>query len=105
MNKIIIENIEELKKLCKSLDIKRMYAFGSVLNDSFSSHSDIDLLIAFDDNLTFEKYTDNYFELHYKLKDIFKRKIDLVTENSLSNPYFIDSINKNKKLIYELLEK
>lgn len=105
MNKLISENIDELKKLCKSHDIKRMYAFGSVLNENFSSQSDIDLLISFDENLSIEKYTDNYFELHYKLKDIFNRKIDLVTEKSLSNPYLIDSINKNKILLYESLKK
>ena len=46
-------------------------------------------------------YTDNYFELHYKLSDLFGRKIDLITERSLSNPYFIESINETKELIYE----
>ncbi|NJB81929.1 putative nucleotidyltransferase, partial [Wenyingzhuangia aestuarii] len=29
------------------------------------------------------------------------RKIDLVTEKSLKNPYFIESINESKELIYE----
>jgi predicted nucleotidyltransferase len=101
MNKLISENIDELKKLCKSHDIKRMYAFGSVVNKKFSDNSDIDFLISFDDDLSFDEYTDNYFELHYKLKDLFSRNIDLITEKSLSNPYFIESINKNKKLLYE----
>jgi predicted nucleotidyltransferase len=61
--------------------------------------SDIDILISFKD-ISIEKYTDNYFELHYKLEELFNRKIDLLTENSLSNPYFIESIEETKQLLY-----
>ena len=28
------------------------------------------------------------------------RKVDLLTENSLSNPYFIESIEETKQLLY-----
>jgi len=76
-----------------------MYAFGSVCTDNFKEDSDIDFLIAFDD-LSFDQYTDNYFELHYKLQDLFNRQIDLLTVNSLSNPYFIKGIEQTKELIY-----
>lgn len=76
-----------------------MYAFGSVCTDRFNDNSDIDLLISFDD-LSIEQYTDNYFDLHYKLQDLFSRKIDLLTDNSLSNPYFIKGIEQTKQLIY-----
>ncbi len=102
MQNIIENKLDELKKLCKTLKIKRMYAFGSVVSDdNFNKNSDIDFLISFIDNITIEEYTDNYFSLHYKLKDLFNRKIDIVTERTLSNPYFIENINKTKELIYE----
>lgn len=67
--------------------------------ESFNDKSDIDILISFKD-ISIEKYTDNYFELHYKLEELFNRKIDLLTENSLSNPYFIESIEETKQLLY-----
>lgn len=76
-----------------------MYAFGSVCSDQFTEDSDIDFLISFE-NISFEQYTDNYFELHYKLQELFNRKIDLITENSLSNPYFIKGVDQSKQLIY-----
>ena len=76
-----------------------MYVFGSVCTENFTNESDIDLLISFD-NLSIEQYTDNYFELHYKLEALFGRKIDLLTEKSLSNPYFIKSLENTKQLIY-----
>ncbi len=99
MNKILTERINELKRLCELYRVRTMYAFGSVCTDNFKEDSDIDFLIAFDD-LSFDQYTDNYFELHYKLQDLFNRQIDLLTVNSLSNPYFIKGIEQTKELIY-----
>jgi len=99
MNKILTDRINELKQLCKLYNVRTMYAFGSVCTDKFNKDSDIDLLISFD-NLSFDQYTDNYFDLHYKLQDLFERSIDLLTENSLSNPYFIKGIEQTKQLIY-----
>jgi predicted nucleotidyltransferase len=76
-----------------------MYVFGSACTDIFNENSDIDILIAFE-NLSIEQYTDNYFDLHYKLQDLFGRNIDLLTEQSLSNPYFIKRVEQTKQLIY-----
>lgn len=90
-----------MKALCVTFNVKRLYAFGSVVTESFNEHSDIDFLLSFADNISIEEYTENYFTLHYKLEEIFNRKIDLVTERSLSNPYFIASVENSKELIYE----
>lgn len=89
----------ELKSLCERYDVKIMYVFGSAVTGEFSESSDVDILISFKD-ISFEKYTDNYFELHDALVKLFQRKVDLITERSLSNPYFIESIEKTKQLLY-----
>lgn len=99
MNKVLIDKHAELIDLCKLFRVKKMHVFGSASTDDFNETSDIDLLIEFDD-LTIEQYTDNYFDLHYKLQDLFGRKIDLLTEKSLSNPYFIKGIEQTKQLVY-----
>lgn len=99
MNSIISDNIQVLTELCRRYDIKKMYLFGSACSGRFGDDSDIDILISFKD-ISAEKYTDNYFELHYKLEELFNRKIDLVTEKSLSNPYFIESVEETKQLVY-----
>ena len=101
MQLIIEKRREDLKNICKILKIKRLYVFGSVVSDKFTEKSDIDFLISFSDGLTVDEYTNNYFSLHYKLRELFNREIDIVTERTLSNPYFIESINKTKELIYE----
>jgi predicted nucleotidyltransferase len=99
MDRIVLDRIDELKLLCNKYNVKSMYVFGSVCTDKFNDNSDIDILISFD-NISIEKYTDNYFELHYKLQDLFDRKIDLLTDKSLSNPYFIKGLEQTKQLIY-----
>lgn len=102
MQPIIEQRKEELKNICVRLKIRRLYAFGSaVSSDKFKENSDIDFLIAFDDSISPEEYSENYFRLQYKLRELFNREIDVITERSLSNPYFIESVNKNKVLIYE----
>ena len=99
MNKIVADKIEDLIRLCNTYNVKTMHLFGSVCTDKFNENSDIDVLISFD-NLSIEQYTDNYFELHYKLQELFDRKIDLLTDRSLSNPYFIKGLEQTKQLIY-----
>lgn len=102
MQPIIEKRKEELKNICEELKIRRLYAFGSAARaDGFNQNSDIDFLISFDDNILPEEYSENYFQLQYKLRELFDRKVDVITERSLSNPYFIESVNKNKVLIYE----
>lgn len=102
MQPIIENKKEELKDICIKLKIKKLYAYGSaVTSDNFRENSDIDFLISFDDNISPEEYSENYFQLQYKLRKLFDREIDVITERSLSNPYFIESVNKNKVLIYE----
>jgi predicted nucleotidyltransferase len=101
MNRIVADRIPQLVELCKKYRVVRMHLFGSASGDDFDEQtSDIDLLIAFSNELTLEEYGDNFFELMFALDDLFGRKVDLVTEKSLSNPYFIASVERTKQLIY-----
>jgi len=100
MNRIVVDKISHLEQLCRKYCVKTMYVFGSAVTGAFDSGSDIDFLIDFATELNAEEYADNYFDLHYELRALFGREIDLVTENSLSNPYFIESVERTKELIY-----
>jgi len=79
--------------------VNSLYVFGSVCTDKFNEKSDIDLLISFK-TMDFGDYADTYFELAEEFEKLFKRQVDLVTDKSSSNPYFIQSINKSKTLLY-----
>jgi predicted nucleotidyltransferase len=99
MESIIEENIDEIKSLCVYYKVKELFAFGSVVTGKFNNKSDVDLLISF---MPMEAgdYADNYFQLAEEFENIFNRSVDLVTDKSLKNPYFIDAVNKSKTLIY-----
>ena len=99
MNKIIDEHIDQIRAICVDYNVKSLFAFGSVVTDRFSDSSDIDLLISFN-SMDYGDYADNYFNLADKVEDIFQRQVDLITDKSLKNPYFIDSVNKTKTLLY-----
>lgn len=96
---IINQHKTEINNLCNKYKVNSLYAFGSVLTDEFNAQSDVDLLVDFKPIALLE-FSDNYFDFLFSLEDVFKRKVDLLTMKSLKNPYFIDSINETKKIIY-----
>lgn len=90
----------EIATLCRKYNVKELYAFGSVLDESrFTNESDVDLLVDFNE-IELLKYADNYFEFADSLEELFKRKVDLLTIRSLRNKYFIEAVNKEKKVVY-----
>ena len=89
----------KISELCKNHNVEKLYLFGSATNDSFSSKSDVDLLVSFK-NVDLVNYFGNYTSLKEKFKKLFKRDVDLLEEQTLKNPILINSINKNKELIY-----
>lgn len=101
MNKILHQHQTALEKICRILPVEKLYIFGSGVDGSLRNDSDLDFLVSFKSDLSAQDYAESYFLLHEKLSTLFNRKIDLVTEQSLSNPYFTDSINSSKKLIYD----
>ena len=100
MNQIIELNKDSIYKLCQENSVEKLYAFGSVLNDDFSDKSDIDFIVKFSDNVPLLMYADNYFALLFSFEKLFRRDIDLITQKSLRNPYFIAEINATKQLVY-----
>ncbi len=95
----IEKNIKMPWQLCIKYEVKTMYLFGSAAQGSFKEDSDIDILINFKD-IPFDRYTDNFFELHSALEKLFQRKVELITEPSLNNSYLIKSIQHTKQLRY-----
>ncbi len=99
MQSLITDNMDKIKTICMMHNVKTLFAFGSVCNEEFNDLSDIDLLISFMP-MDYGDYADAYFDLAGMFESLFHRPVDLVTDKSLSNPYFIDSVNQTKTLIY-----
>jgi predicted nucleotidyltransferase len=96
---LIERDIVVIRDLCLKHKVSKLFAFGSVLTDRFRSESDIDFVVDFQDIDLYE-YADNYFDLKYSLEKLLQRKVDLLEDKAISNPYFRQSIDSSKKLIY-----
>jgi uncharacterized protein len=94
-NKKVMQSISDL---CRENELNYMGIFGSFTNGSFSKKSDIDILIEYHKDSK-KSLLDMIF-LEEKLSDLFKRKVDLLTKESLS-PYLKDPIIGSAKVIYE----
>lgn len=77
-----------------------MYAFGSSVTDRFDSKSDIDLVV---DLFYLEplEYGEALLNLWDELELLFQRKVDLLTDHSIKNPYLKKEIDATKRLIYD----
>lgn len=100
MNSILKNQLDTIRSLCERYRVKTLYVFGSVLTPNFDTHSDIDLLVDFLDQDALQ-YASNYFQFKFELEKLFNRKIDLLEERALKNPYFIENMNQKKQLLYE----
>lgn len=90
---------KDISKLCETYNVKSLYAFGSILTNKFNADSDIDFIVDFS-TIAVEDYADNYFDFKFSLQDILKRRIDLLEDKAIKNPYLKESIYKQRELVY-----
>ncbi len=100
MNSFLQSYLPDIRALCETHRVERLYAIGSVLTDQFREESDIDFLVSFG-KIPLLEYGDNYFELQEKLEALLGRRVDLVIEKDLTNKALIKELNRTKVLIYE----
>lgn len=63
--------------------VKRCGLFGSFVRGKQNDESDVDILVEFEDG---QKSFDNFMGTAFLLEEVFGRKVDLLTPESLS-PY------------------
>jgi len=69
------------QKTINKFGINKLGIFGSFVRDEVNQNSDIDILVTFKPE---QKTFNNYMNLAFFLEDLLGRKIDLITEESLS---------------------
>jgi predicted nucleotidyltransferase len=100
MIELIQQHVHEIESLCEKHCVARLELFGSAVTGKFNRlASDLDFLVEFLP-LAEGQYADAYFDLLFALQDLFGRDVDLVTVNSIKNPYFIQVIDQQKELLY-----
>lgn len=104
MNKIPLEienKIEKLLILCKQYKVNKLFIFGSILTGRFNSKtSDIDFIVEIEDISPIER-GEILMKLWTELELLFSRKVDLISNMNLKNPYFKKEIEESKLLLYD----
>ena len=98
---LVREHFDDFVSICRSHQVDKIYAFGSSISDHFDPlTSDIDIVV----NLNIDDPGDRgeaLLSLWDKLEALFQRRVDLLTEESIRNPYLRSNIIRTRKLIYD----
>jgi hypothetical protein len=90
--KDIIDLLRKSRAKLSSLGVKSIGLFGSFVRGDASAESDIDVLVELDP----EKRTyDNFIETCFLLEELFDRKVEVVTADSISpyiKPYVLKEV-------------
>ncbi len=92
-------HIRQISDLCRKHNVRKLFAFGSVLTDRFNDKSDVDLIVDFDKQAVQDHFI-NYFDFKYSLEDVLGREVDLLEEQPIRNSFLRKNIEQTKVLIY-----
>lgn len=91
----------ELEQLCVLYRVKRLDLFGSAVTGRHDPEkSDLDFVVEFQP-LPAGKYADTYFGLLEDLEQLFGCPVDLIVSTAIKNPYFLQSVEKTRTMVYE----
>jgi uncharacterized protein len=98
---LLRQNRLAIEALCQRFHVRRLDVFGSAAQGGFDPRrSDLDFVVTLEGRNSGE-YADNFLGLARALEDLFQRKVDLITERSIRNPYFREAVEESRQLIYE----
>lgn len=90
----------QITELCRQHHVRRLELFGSAALGEFDNvSSDVDFLVDFE-RLEHGAYADHYFDLLEDLEALLGRRIDLVVLRAVKNPYFLESVERSRALLY-----
>ncbi len=95
--KEILDSLNESQDIISAFGVKSIGLFGSFVKDSASETSDVDLLVDFNPN---KKSFDNFMDLAFHLEELFGRKVEIITPQSLSK-HIGPHILKEVEIVYQ----
>ena len=99
---LVVKKKRELAELCQKFKVERLDLFGSAADGDFKPESsDLDFLVRFADRQPTGDYADRFLDLADAMERLFQRPVDLVTEQSVRNPYFRRVVEASRQPVYE----
>ncbi|MGO8814316.1 MAG: nucleotidyltransferase family protein [Terriglobia bacterium] len=90
--------VERVRAFCRKWRIADLSVFGSALRDDFRPDSDVDLLVTFAPDAQWGLY--DWMNMIAELREIFGREVDLLSRQSLRNPFRRHEILKTCESLY-----
>src|SRR6516165_2737976 len=87
-----------IRDFCLRWKIAELAVFGSALREDFHPDSDVDVLVTFAKNAEWSLY--DWVDMIAELREIFGREIDLLSSQSLRNPFRRHEILKTRQTLY-----
>jgi predicted nucleotidyltransferase len=101
MSPLIDEHRRSLAEQCQRFRVRRLELFGSAARGDFDpAKSDFDFIVSFADK-TPGTYADRYLDFAAAIERLLGRKIDLLTERCIRNPYFRREVEAARQIVYD----
>jgi len=97
---LIEQHRTALAELCRRFGVRRLYVFGSAASNQMHSASDVDFVVDMADRAPTGAYADRYLDFADALERLLGRRVDLVTEQAMRNPYFRRDVETTRQLVY-----
>lgn len=88
---------EAITRLCRQLRVQRLDLVGSAARDDFRPESDVDVLVTF---ISTDHLFDRYFTLKEGLEALFRRPVDVIMEEAITNPLVRQSLQQDRRGVY-----
>lgn len=100
MQPFIEANREQIAELCRTHHVRRFSIFGSAVRDDFDPlTSDVDVRVEFKPE-ALNDYVRNLHSLHDRLTEMFGRKVDILSAESIPNRFLRKEIEDTQVTLY-----
>ena len=102
MHPLIREKRGAIEAVCRQFGVRRLEVFGSAArgSDFDAERSDVDFLVEFAPGSEAETSLSAYLALREQLSDILQRPVDLVTSESVENPFVRAEIERSREPVH-----
>jgi len=93
---------QDIAELCRRYRVERLDVFGSAASGHFApERSDLDFLVRFQQRAPTGEYADRYLGFADALEELFQRRVDLVSEESIRSPHFRQDVEATRQPLYD----
>lgn len=90
-----------IAEICRNFGVRRLDLFGSAARGGFQpERSDLDFIVQFA-RTGYAGYADAFLDFADALEKLLGRKVDLLTERMIRNPYFRAAVEASRQTVYE----